>query len=270
MDKSFEQLHYERPDLWDDAVWQSAELANRRSEIAAQLIPVDVHSILDAGSGSGIFEKNAHDRHRTIAFDRSLTALRHIDALRCQGDISKMPFPDNSFDAVLSMEVIEHLPHRNFKPALCEIARLARRYILITVPYCEDLRERQVICPECLCQFHRYFHQRSFDGKKLASLFAPWSPFKCVLMKGICKVETRRLERLWGILIHIYRRKEKFFPWNASCPQCGYQGDNTQSESISLQSTRGTSRPRNWIKSYWPMKSSFVWWLALYEKREWN
>lgn len=50
-----------------------------------------------------------------------------------QGDITRMPFCDHSFDIVICTEVLEHLE----KPgaALKELKRVAKKFILITVPH---------------------------------------------------------------------------------------------------------------------------------------
>ena len=268
MNNSFEQQHYERPDLWDEEVWRHSRLDKQRALIAVRHLPVDVRSILDAGSGNGIFEQNSENHHWTVALDRSLEALRHIDAPRCQSDVKNTPFPDNSFDAVLSMEVIEHLPDENFKPTLFEFARLARRYILITVPYCEDLKQSQVRCPQCLYRFHRYYHQRSFDEIKLVSLFAPLTNITCVSVMGICEVNTVKFTSLWKIISHIIRQDRSYFPKNATCPRCGYQGHQPQDETIVPHTPSAYSKIKNLVKSNWPVHTTYEWWLAFYEKRE--
>lgn len=50
-----------------------------------------------------------------------------------RGSAYEIPFPDRSFDVVCAFEVLEHLedPRR----ALAEMARVARRDVVITVPY---------------------------------------------------------------------------------------------------------------------------------------
>ena len=50
-----------------------------------------------------------------------------------QGDILAMPFPDNSFDLVLCLEVLEHLADP--RAGLSELARVSAKDILISVPY---------------------------------------------------------------------------------------------------------------------------------------
>jgi len=48
------------------------------------------------------------------------------------GDIGRLPFRDDEFDLVLAIEVLEHVPFPEL--ALAEIARVARRHIVVSVP----------------------------------------------------------------------------------------------------------------------------------------
>ncbi|MBK9712995.1 MAG: methyltransferase domain-containing protein [Kouleothrix sp.] len=52
------------------------------------------------------------------------------------GDIAAIPAPDQSFDAVMCTEVIEHIPHP--AEALRELARLLKPggYLVLTAPFC--------------------------------------------------------------------------------------------------------------------------------------
>lgn len=47
-------------------------------------------------------------------------------------DIGRLPFPDSSFDLVLAIEVLEHVPDPEV--ALTELARVARRHLVLSVP----------------------------------------------------------------------------------------------------------------------------------------
>lgn len=48
------------------------------------------------------------------------------------GDITTLPFPDATFDLVLAIEVLEHVPFPEL--ALAELARVARRDLVVSVP----------------------------------------------------------------------------------------------------------------------------------------
>ena len=48
------------------------------------------------------------------------------------GDIGRLPFRDHEFDLVLAIEVLEHVPFPEL--ALAELARVARRDVVVSVP----------------------------------------------------------------------------------------------------------------------------------------
>jgi len=52
----------------------------------------------------------------------------------CAGDIRRLPFADGSFDSILIAEVLEHLPFDELPRCLEELARVARRHVVITLP----------------------------------------------------------------------------------------------------------------------------------------
>ena len=86
-------------------------------------------SLLDAGCGTGWFSKAAFDRGAKVtSMDLGENLLAQV-AKKCQsqkivGSILDIPFPENTFDYVVSSEVIEHTPEP-FK-ALSEIYRVLK------------------------------------------------------------------------------------------------------------------------------------------------
>lgn len=74
------------------------------------------HRVLEAGAGTGHFAMALSDRYRWPMFplDLGWEGLRHGKALGAgnlvQGDIQLLPYQESSFDAVVSMDVIVHLP----------------------------------------------------------------------------------------------------------------------------------------------------------------
>lgn len=50
-------------------------------------------------------------------------------------DIRELPFDDNSFDAILACEILEHLPWKDVDIALTELHRVTKDYVVISIPY---------------------------------------------------------------------------------------------------------------------------------------
>jgi hypothetical protein len=63
---------------------------------------------------------------------------------------------------VLLLEVMEHLERNAQERVLTELARVARRYMLITVPWQQRLVPALVRCPDCRGTFHVSGHVREF------------------------------------------------------------------------------------------------------------
>jgi SAM-dependent methyltransferase len=71
----------------------------------------------------------------------------------CVADIRALPFEDNSFDVVLTSEVLEHLPWQDVDKALIELHRVSKKYVVISVPYCSTCAEFTVRLPTFLQKF---------------------------------------------------------------------------------------------------------------------
>src|SRR5262245_64698659 len=82
--------------------------------------------ILDAGSGTGVnlAEYRSMGDAIGIEFDfaAALASVRHCDDCVAVGDLCHLPFPDATFDLVISTDVIEHI--RNDVAALGEMRRV--------------------------------------------------------------------------------------------------------------------------------------------------
>lgn len=99
------------------------------------------NSLLDFGCGIGVYvdalaqqgldaqgvEVNAEYVARGQAMGRR---VQHYDGYT-------LPFADDSFDTVIAIEVLEHIPH--WEHSLAEICRVARRRVILSVPNIESV-----------------------------------------------------------------------------------------------------------------------------------
>jgi ubiquinone/menaquinone biosynthesis C-methylase UbiE len=120
--------------------------------------------VLDAGAGSGAL----------INLIPNATGLdlvaKHPKII--QGDISNMPFENDSFETVFATEILEHLDDETLTKGINEIYRVLckRGSFIITVPYKENLNQDTVICPKCGIKFHRWGHIQVFDENRLEEI----------------------------------------------------------------------------------------------------
>ena len=113
---------------------------NFNNTLIKAITPLHVKNVLDAGCGEGfslykLSEYNIGEKLEGIDYSKEAISIgkKLFPNLSLkQGSIYNLPCKDNTFDLVLSTEVLEHL--ENPKKALQEILRVSKKYILVSVP----------------------------------------------------------------------------------------------------------------------------------------
>ncbi|HKH27683.1 MAG TPA: class I SAM-dependent methyltransferase [Sphingomicrobium sp.] len=116
------------------------------SEACLERIAGAIHgeTVLDVGCGTGFlldYLKRARPDLALTGVDFIIeegTRTRHPDIRFEQANIEKLPFADRSFDTVICTHVLEHI--LEFRQALSELRRVARRRLIIVVPQEREYR----------------------------------------------------------------------------------------------------------------------------------
>lgn len=108
---------------WMSYWYQLKEIVDRR----------DITSQLDIGPGSP-FLKKVLEIHRSDITYKSMDIDSSLGT-DVVGSVTKIPFPDNSFDLVSAFQVLEHIKFEDFEPALEEMKRVSKQYIFISLPH---------------------------------------------------------------------------------------------------------------------------------------
>lgn len=138
---------FRRGDLELEDVFKGS--IDRFCEIALALR--DKHQVLDVGAGHGLLLSFLTELgHECCALDVVDQASAHPDTYgkgivfhRCNVEADAIPYPDDSFDAVVCCQVLEHFSHSHL-PAMREIRRVLRPggMVEIDVPNAASFRNR--------------------------------------------------------------------------------------------------------------------------------
>ena len=159
---------------------------NRRlHETILKEVPPAAHSVLDIGCGNA-WAARALTATGTavVSFDiasRNLEqALERVPSPRhyaVRGDVLALPFTDNSFDAVISSEVIEHVPHlAGYLANIIRVLKPGGRAV-ITTPYDEKIQYS--LCVHCNRQTPLHAHIHSFRENSLDELLVQHPDVTC-------------------------------------------------------------------------------------------
>jgi len=95
----------------------------------------------------------------TVALLRTIAARLGLRVTAVVGDAVRPPLADASADTVLAVHLLEHLPHETGAAAIAQMQRVARRRVVVAVPF-EDEPNRT------------WGHVRTFDHAELEALGA--------------------------------------------------------------------------------------------------
>lgn len=263
-----EREYYENESLWTEERFLNNDQELNRFKNIHSLIPAATNSILDVGCGNGAFLKYLEDNGPNIkkaGFERSQTAIANkvCKSEIITGSSDRIDYPDNSFDVVLALEVIEHLPFRIYESTIKELQRIASKHIIISVPYRE--RQRLIKCPYCGCSFSPYFHLRSFNEKIIKALFNGF------VSTQILYINRYRDYYVWDYLKNIWYSKikgiEKQVPVNSVCPHCGYCEMERETQFSQKMHQNKINKIKSRIRLLTPYRNTSTWLACIYKKK---
>lgn len=102
-------------------------------------------NLLDVGCNVGAWLSDVRDRRpaaRLAGVELNATALstaarNRPEAILSRAVAERLPFPDDTFDCVTCLEVLEHLPEKNWTSAILEMRRVLKPggVLIVTVPH---------------------------------------------------------------------------------------------------------------------------------------
>ncbi|HKM31029.1 MAG: class I SAM-dependent methyltransferase [Bacteroidales bacterium] len=198
--------------MFDIKQYRRKEVERQRVESILGLLPAGVQTVLEAGCRDGYITHLLADRYPEVtALDLQLPVIEHPRVTCVQGDITRLQFASRSFDLVVCTQVLEHIPAEKLEDACAELLRVTKRYLLIGVPYKQDLRVHAMRCVQCGTLNPTTGHLHSFDRERLLALFGD-RPFSRIDYAGEGVYKTNRfsyaLYKRFGFPYGSYEQEE--------------------------------------------------------------
>lgn len=203
-------------------IWQCSELFPYQKNVITDLLnnlPEDIQNIIDLGCGDGYITNMLPQCYDVVATDWSLAAIKSVQKNKFIGSIDHLAIADNTFDLVMANDVIEHIPDDSYAFVLSEIERISKKYILLTVPFEENLENYKTNCLHCGEEYHVNLHKRSYYLDNIYALFSneKWKIIK-IIFSGEEVDSTSQFNEIFRYDLALKRH------WNkAMCPACGSQ-----------------------------------------------
>jgi SAM-dependent methyltransferase len=221
--------YYNRPQLFGPGSAYDTPIHRNRGVTVAEHLPPGTRTLLDVGCGDGTITNILAAEYDVVGVDIAEARLDHVRAPTRVASAADLPFSECSFDAVVLLEILEHLEGDEFRSALLEAARVARRSIVVTVPNRENLRQTSVRCQRCGTRFSPWRHQRRFSPRSLRNLF-PEFDLELVREFGPPQAWVSSVEA-W--VTRAFDRRPLIFP--ALCPNCGLEGESPPSRPSTIE-----------------------------------
>ena len=204
--------------------WEDFTDADINIKYISELIPSDVTTIIDIGCGNGLITNALSKKYKILGVDRSSNALEFVKTEKLLSDCDNINVSNNSFDLVLSSELLEHLPENIYLKTIEEFSRISKSYVLISVPNEESINKGMICCPKCKYIYHRNLHMRSFTEDSIQQKFNQFEVLKVVKFG----LKVRQYNKFLSKIKHRFTNPNSWIPWfwtkgesrNSFCPNC--------------------------------------------------
>jgi hypothetical protein len=119
--ESYTTGRYAKLDRFSSYYYQVQELLATRPE-----------SIFEVGVGDAVVSEYFRKNSKILFTTSDFAADLKPDVV---ADVRELPVEDNAYDTTCAFQVLEHLPFEDFEKGVSELIRIARNYVLISLPH---------------------------------------------------------------------------------------------------------------------------------------
>jgi len=198
--------------LWDDLLVhekdQTPDFTAWRNKVTVDLVPPTTRRLLEVGIGMGHAVQRLAERFKELEIygtDISKESVQHASAeFKGQfavASLGELPWPQLKFDAVLMLEVLEHVE----APRTFEVLRWLHSiltengFLILSVPLetVSGLRQSYFLCPHCGKPVHQIGHVRSYSELQPIQMELALSRFRVERMQGVAGGKYVGIPRQW-------------------------------------------------------------------------
>lgn len=128
----------------------------RYERIAKEIERTDSDRVLDIGSGG-------HSPLTSLGIHATSLDLHANKGVNVVADARWLPFKNLSFDCVVAIDCVEHIPKENRTQALSEMIRIAKRKVVIHTP----VHDGKLFLAGVYDEHFLYFHRKIFNRDML-------------------------------------------------------------------------------------------------------
>lgn len=220
----------------DLTAYRASQAEQARIDDLLALMPTSLSKGLDIGARDGYVSKlmTEHCKHVT-ALDLSLSEITHDQIMCIQGNITKLNFTDDEFDLTLCAEVLEHISPNLLEQACQELTRVTKKWLIIGVPFNQDIRSGSTRCPSCGKTNPPWGHVNSFNENKLRKLF----PQMTIEKINFIGTSNNRTNFISHALMEFAGHPFGTYHQNEECVHCGsiieYTSQRTLSQKLATR-----------------------------------
>lgn len=124
-------------------------------------------SVLDLGCGNGRFYDLLKDcgASQITGIDSCYEMMKHYPGKALHASATQIPFPDGSFDAVLSVWTLQHLDLFQLRHAISEISRVLKPEGTVYIIEQMSLKSHDGVCGRKSSIYRYMFSEKGFETK---------------------------------------------------------------------------------------------------------